>query len=230
MSWSAASPTLRRLARQALPGKAAPTLSEVFADAVTDAAAVGFVLSQLPASHGPVLWVQDRVSRKESGQPYMPGLPEVSVLRVEVGRPADVLWAMEEGLRCGALRGVIGEIWGDAAAMSFTASKRLAMRAEAAGVPCWLLRRAASADLSAARDRWRIGALPSAPLQSDPAAPGMAQWRVELFRSRRAKPGVWTACYDGAHLTATGRVDLAAEPADGAVHAGDVGPGLRAAR
>lgn len=226
MSWNAAPSTLDRLTRQSLPGKAAPTLSEVFAGAVSDASAVGFVLSQLPASGGPVLWVQDRVSRSESGRPYMPGLPQISVLRVEVGRPADVLWAMEEGLRCSALRGVIGEVWGDAAAVNFTASKRLAMRAEAVGVPCWLLRRAASADLSAARDRWRVGAVPSRVLQSDPAAPGMAQWRVELFRSRRAKPGVWVASYDGT----TCRVDRAAEPADGAVPAGNVGPGLRAAR
>lgn len=226
MSWNAASSTLHRLTRRTLPGKAPPSLSEVFAAGVVDAAAVGFVLSQLPASDGPVLWVQDRLSCRESGRPYMPGLPDLSVLRVEVGRPVDVLWAMEEGLRCGALRGVIGEVWGNDRAVSFTASKRLAMRAEAAGVPCWLLRRAASTDLSAARDRWRIGALPSMILDSDPAAPGVAQWQVELFRSRRAKPGLWAACYD----SATGRVGLPAQPADGAVHPGDVGPGLRAAR
>lgn len=78
------------------------------------------------------------------------------MIRVDVSRPADVLWATEEGLRCKALSCVIGEIWGDSPALTFTATKRLAMCAEAHKVPCWLIRHAASPDLSAARDRWRI--------------------------------------------------------------------------
>ena len=208
------------------------SLSDVFADTAWDGAAVGFVLSRLPAAKGPVLWVQDRISRKESGVPYMPGLPGLELLRVSVNRPVDALWAMEEGLRCGALRAVVGEVWGDPSALSFTATKRLAMRAEASGVPCLLMRRAAAAHLSAARDRWRVRSLPSTSHPHDPQAPGLPRWEVELFRSRQAQPGTWVISGDGAQASErpTDRVDLPAELRDGALDARHVGQVPRAAR
>ena len=77
---------------------------------------------------------------------YLAGLPEgTEILHLEVSRPLDALWAMEEGLRCPSLGAVIGEIWGDPAVLDFTATKRLALRAEAHRVPAWIIRRAATA-------------------------------------------------------------------------------------
>lgn len=200
------------------PDTPAPTLSEVFPDTATDAAAVGYMLSRLPRSAAPVLWVQDRLSRRESGRPYLAGIgTDRPVIMVDLSRAADVLWAMEDGLRCRALAAVIGEIWGDPPALDFTATKRLAMRSEAAKVPCWLIRRAGSANLSAARDRWRIGARPSAPNPHDAAAPGLPRWSLELFRSRRLKPGQWVAEYDRTQ----NRLYRAATSGDGPLAAGD---------
>jgi protein ImuA len=173
-----------------------------------------------------LLWVQDRVSRKESGFPSLAGVGGLRpIIMVNVTRAADVLWAMEDGLRCSSLGGVIGEIWGDPAALDFTATKRLALRSEAAGVACWLIRRAAHPNLSAARDRWRIGARPSAPHPHDPQSPGAPRWAVELFRSRHAKPGQWVATYD----RAADRVDLAPAVSDRTLDAGDGTAGRRAA-
>ena len=175
-----------------------PTLCEVFAVTATDGAATGFVLAQLPRSRGPVLWVQDRVSRREGGRPFAPGLAEllgrpVEILYMEVGRATDVLWAMEQALSCAALSIVIGEVWGDPPALGFTATKRLALRAEARGVAAWLLRRAATPDLSAARERWRVASQPSRPQPHDPYAPGEPLWSAELFRSRAGRTGTWLA-------------------------------------
>ncbi|MEM7616564.1 MAG: hypothetical protein AAF245_16025, partial [Pseudomonadota bacterium] len=76
---------------------------------MADAAALGFVLSRLEAGTAPILWVQDRVSQKETGRPYFPQLSQRPMIRVDVNRPVDVLWALEEGLRCQALGAVIGE-------------------------------------------------------------------------------------------------------------------------
>jgi len=201
------------------PGLMPHTLSEAFPNTPTDASAVGFALSRLPRSSAPILWVQDRLSRKEAGRPALAGLPaDRPVIMVDLSRASDVLWAMEDGLRCRALACVIGEIWGDPPALDFTATKRLAMRAEVADVSCWLIRRAASPDLSAARDRWRVASLPSAPHPHDAQAPGAPRWTLDLFRSRRSKPGQWVATYDGAadrvHLTAAAR-DGAVDPRDG---------------
>ena len=222
-------PRIYRLRNAALPARAGryavmpgrAMLSEVFALTPGDGAASGFVLAQLPRGPAPLLWVQDRVSRQEAGRPYLPGLGLPGpILRVDVARAADVLSAAEDGLHCTALSAVVAEIWGDPPALSFTASKRLALRAEASGLPCWLIRRGASPDLSAARERWRVVSLPSAPHPDDPAAPGAPRWRAELFRARDRRPGTWVMCYD----PATDRVDLSAPFADGALakagHAG----------
>lgn len=172
-------------------------LSEVFSETAVDGAATGFALAHLRPGAGTVLWVLDRVSRRECGQPYLTGMGlPLDVLRVDVSRAPDVLWAMEQGLGCPSLGAVIGEVWGDPPVLDFTASKRLALRAEAHGVPCWLMRRAASPDLSAARERWRVASLPSGRAPHDARAPGPAHWRVELFRSRFRSPGQWIARYD----------------------------------
>lgn len=186
-------------AAQPLPEPQQPTLAEIFPDTAVDGAATGFALAHLRPERGPVLWVQDRLSRREAGIPCLAGMPPgLQVLSVSVSRAADALRAMEEGLRCPALCGVIGEIWGDAPALDFTATKRLALRAEAHGVPLWLIRRAATPDLSAARERWRIGSLPALPVRDDMRAPGAPQWRAELFRARWRMPGHWVARHDPA--------------------------------
>ncbi len=194
------------------------TLSEVFPERVTDAAVIGFVRARLPKASAPILWVQDRLSCKEAGRPYLPGLGgQPPVIWVHVSRAADVLWAMEEGLRCSALSAVIGEVWGAPPALSFTATKRLALRAEAAHVACWLIRRAAEPGLSAARERWRVGALPSAAHPHDPQAPGAPRWQAELFKSRTRKPGSWVLTHD----RASDRVHILAPVRDGALEKDD---------
>ncbi|MGJ8588999.1 MAG: ImuA family protein [Yoonia sp.] len=195
------------------------TLSEAFPSHPADASAVGFALSRLPRGTAPILWVQDRLSRKEAGRPALAAMrADRPVIMVDLSRAADVLWAMEDGLRCRSLGAVIGEIWGDPPSLDFTATKRLALRAEAGGVSCWLIRRAASPDLSAARERWRIASMPSASHPHDPQAPGAPRWSLDLFRARHTKPGQWVATYDRAadrvHLAAPAR-DRAVDPRDG---------------
>lgn len=182
------------------PGSHA-TLAEVFAQIPTDGAVTGFALAHLPATDQPVLWIQDRLSRREAGHPYLAGLPmPLNIIHVTVSKPIDVLWAMEEGLRCPTLAAVLGEVWGDPAALDFTATKRLALRAEAHNVPAWLLRRAAQPNLSAARERWRVTSLPSRNDPFDNRAPGQPLWQADLFRARWRTPGSWVASHDGQNL------------------------------
>jgi protein ImuA len=204
----------------------ARTLSEAFSATAPDAGMAGFVLAMLPKGDAPVFWVQDSLSEKEAGRPYLPGLRlGRSVIHLTLGRAADVLAAMEEGLRCASLGAVVGEVWGDPPILDFTATRRLAVRAEATGLPCWLMRRGASPDLSAARNRWRVASLPSEAHPHDPQAPGNPRWQVELFRSRQMPPGTWVATHD----RAADRVDFSAPLRDGAVAEGDGTTGRRAA-
>lgn len=156
------------------------------------AAVAGFVVAQ---SSGPVLWVQDRLSVREAGRPCFLGL-RLPVLVMRLSHPRDVLAAAEEGLACRDLGAVVAEIHGNPAALDFTASRRLAIRAEASGVRLWLIRHGAQPDNSAMRDRWRLTGLPSAAHPDDPAAPGDPRWRAELLRSREARPGEWVVRHD----------------------------------
>lgn len=205
------------------PGGGDAVLRDVISDQPFDGAVTGFVLSCLPDGPGPVLWASCRASRRENGRVYGPGLRQLGmradVLRVEVSHPRDVLWAMEEGARCAGLAAVVGEIHGAPEVLSFTATKRLALRAEASGVPVWLIRSGDHGALSAARERWRLRARPSDVHVWNRAAPGAPVWEADLFRARGRAPGVWTARHDPAARRAADRLRLLSRSGDGPVAA-----------
>ncbi len=162
-------------------------------DAAGDGMALALAALRRPGGAcAPWLWVQDAESVRRSGRPYVHGLPAAlrpGLLHVETRHGADALWAMEEGVRCGALAFVIGEISGDPKALDFTASRRLVLASERSGVPLTLLRRDGHPNLSAARLRWRVAPAASSLHGWDARAPGQAQVAAELFRGRGFRPG-----------------------------------------
>lgn len=196
-------------------------LQEAFATRILDASATALILSSLGGTQQPLLWVTDRLSRRENGQLYTPGLqalaPAAPILHIEVNHPRDALWAMEEGAACGGLSAVVGEIHGMPSVLDFTATKRLALRADASGVPVWLIRSGASGGLSAARERWRISALPSDTNPHDQGAPGPPVWEAELFRARSRPPGRWEARHDQNAKSSPYRISMVSRSGDGPV-------------
>jgi len=85
-----------RLRKRPEPLRARPrgkaTLSEAFSDCAVDAAVVGGVLSHLPQTKAPILWVQDRMSRKQTGRPCLAGIgTDRPVIVVDLSRASDVL-------------------------------------------------------------------------------------------------------------------------------------------
>ena len=140
----------------------------------------------------PLLWVQDRMAILESGRDPSAGARlHRDLIHVEARDARAALWAMEEGLRCSGLCAVIGELWGDPAALDFTATRRLAVAAERqrrallAGAARRHAQPQRGADALADRERRRALANPL-----DPRAPGAPAWDAELFRARghRARP------------------------------------------
>lgn len=186
-------------------------LSELFAASPRDAGWTGFVLAQLGSAR-PLLWVQERMAILEGGRVHAAGLGShgAALIHVEARDAKAALWAMEEGLRCSALSGVVGELWGDPAALDFTATRRLAVAAERAGLPCWLVRLQGRPNLSGARERWRLESAPSAPHAFDPRAPGAPRWQGQLFRSRRRPAGSWLFEHGPVPLAVAERHDDAA--------------------
>lgn len=173
-------------------------LHEIFAADVNDAgAATGFCAALaalfLKERPGLVLWCEG-ARTLDAGGLYAPGLarfrlaPE-QLVAVRAKRDADVLWAMEEGLRAGGPAAVIGELDG----ISLTASRRLQLAAEEGGVAAILLRpHSAAPTPSAAVTRWRIGARPDGRQEAN-REPGLgaAGWRAEMFRCRGGGGHAW---------------------------------------
>lgn len=198
--------------------------SEVFAsgrDSSGVAAALALAVDMLASAEpGPlaetadqraILWVQDRASVRLTGRPYRPGLPadlRHRIIHVIAEKAEDVLFALEEGVRCRDLACVIGEIVGNPKALNFTASRRLSLAAERHGVPLWLVRLDAGRDLSSARMRWDVRAAPSLRPRGNADAPGHPAWRAQLFRSRMHPPGEWILRRDPAGLSAQNPTEI----------------------
>jgi protein ImuA len=166
------------------------------------AAPISFVAGILARLKGPILWC---LARRDLFAPGLAGVglsPE-RVIYAESRKDADILALIEEGLRSPGLAGVVGET----SRISFDASRRLQLAAEASGVSAFLVRRwkAASIEMlakpTAAVTRWRISSLPSAEL----ASPGIgrSRWRVDLLRCRGAEPSSWivSACDEKGRLS-----------------------------
>lgn len=193
-----------------MPVPLQPSLSELFAAHPRDGGWTGFLLAQLDMHlerGNPLLWVQDRMAILETGRIHLPDLSSDKLIHVEARDARDALWAMEEGVRCPALSCVIGEIWGNPGALDFTATRRLAVASERSGVAVFLIRLGGHANLSGARQRWRVASASSLLNELDSRAPGTPAWSAELFRARGAPPGRWTIAHEkGAfHLVADSR-------------------------
>jgi protein ImuA len=173
-------------------------------DATDGAAATLFTAGIAARTRGQVLWC---VTRQDLFAPALAqaGLPSDRVIYVDAGDEPSLLASFEEGLRHVGLGAVVGEV----AKLSMTASRRLQLTAGGSGVIGIALHRwrrpaeaAAFGQSTAAVTRWRISALPSAPLPV--TGIGRARWRLELIRCR----GGEGACFDVEACDAQGRLAL----------------------
>ncbi len=204
-------------------------LHEVVSAAHRDgAAAAGFALALMArrTDTRPLLWCEQGFAAQEFGALYGPGLkmlglcPENLIL-IRTRTDQNVLWALEEGLKSGALGAVVGEV----REASFTATRRLTLASQTHRVPSLLVRAGGGLMASAAATRWRVTSLPSAAGPFDDKAPGAPRWYLELLRCRGGRPHSWTV--DWQHET--GSFNLAAPLADRPHEAGGEAI-LRAAR
>ncbi len=183
---------------RALPdgGLARGALHEIVAEGADQAAASGFLVRLLVglAAAGPVLWCL------ADPELYGPGLDRLGLapdrlILARTRRDADLLWAMEEGLKTPGLAAVLGEPH----RLDLTASRRLQLAAESVGGLGLILRRAegaqagAQSNATAAVTRWRVASAPSlAPGQGlgVPRDFGLmrGRWRISLERCRGAPP------------------------------------------
>lgn len=129
---------------------------------------------------------------------------------VDLKKERDVLWVMDEAMKCDALTAVVGEIRD----LDFNTSRRLQLAVEQSKVTGFVIRGNTHSGgpmtkqkSTACVSRWRITHIPSESIDGLPGI-GFPQWNVNLLRIRNGKPGSWRMRWQG------GRFLLADIPAD----------------
>lgn len=163
---------------------------EFLSDTLEDkAASTGFIaclLSALMRNGGASIWISS------SRNIFPPALKTFDtepdkIIFIDLQKEKEVLWAMEEALKCEGLAAVVGEI----REVSFTASRRLQLAVEQSQVTGFILRHHPyNLNTLASVSRWRITPLPSE-LEENLPGVGFPRWNVDLLKIRNGKPGSW---------------------------------------
>lgn len=165
-------------------------IHEFIANGAEDNAATsGFVagiLSALMKTSGVTIWISaSRIIFPPALKSF--GISPDKIIFIDLKKEKEILWAMEEALKCKGLSAVIGEMQ----ELSFTTSRRLQLVVEQSQVTGFILRRnPRSLNTTACVTRWKISSL-SSELTDDMPGVGFPRWNVELLKVRNGRPGTW---------------------------------------
>lgn len=178
------------------PGQVFPTaaIHEFISDTSEHATATnGFIaalIGRMLQQGGPCVWVSGRRSIFPPAL-KMFGIDPERVIFIDLGKPKDVLWTVEQALKCKSLSAVIGEL----GELGFTESRRLQLAVEQSRVTGFIHRfQPRSQHALACVTRWKIRSLPSF---SDMPGLGFPRWDVQLLKVRNGKPGAWQLEWSG---------------------------------
>lgn len=137
-------------------------------------------------SNGFSLWIS---SRRLIFPPALKllGVDPERIIFIDLRNDKDVLWAVEEALRCNALMAVVGEV----KELSFANSRRLQLAIEQSKVTGFIHRiYPKSENATACVARWKIKPLPGIVEWGMPGV-GFPKWNVELTKVKSGRPGSW---------------------------------------
>lgn len=132
------------------------------------------------------------------------GICPERIIFIQLHRDKDILWAMEEALKCKGLAGVVAELQ----ELSFAQSRRLQLAVENSRVTGFVLRKdSKKVNTTACVARWRISPLPSYLKKGLPGV-GYPRWQVELLRVKNGEPGIFKVTVMPQGLIAKGLRDI----------------------
>ena len=181
------------------PNRSFPTAAvhELVCPAATEAAAssafVLALLSKVLPAQGPTVWI----SRHQTVFPPALsgfGIPAHQLIFVHASSQKQMLWAIDEALKCEGLHALIAE----PGAINFMQSRRFQLSVEQSRVTAFMLCQR-QAMQNTCVSRWHIKPLPSVSQGGMPGV-GPARWEVELQKMRNGRPGKWVVEWDGRHL------------------------------
>ncbi|HEX8357081.1 MAG TPA: Error-prone repair protein ImuA [Segetibacter sp.] len=143
------------------------------------------IVSAIMLKGGVAIWISS------SGSIFPPalksfGIEPDKVIFITLQKEKEVMWVMEECLKCEGLAAVIAETQ----EISFTASRRFQLAVEQSRVTGFIIRRNPKNLATACVTRWRITPLPSEEIDGLPGL-GFPKWNVELLKVRNGTAGVW---------------------------------------
>jgi protein ImuA len=217
---------LTKLAKAGLHEIKAATYRDAPAALSFALAVIGERLARREKAQALILWCLTANAAREWGRPYGPGLLALGLdpallLIVEANTAQDAAWALEEGLKSGALAAALGQV--ELKVPLF--ARRLGLAAKAARTPCLLLSGHQASGLPGTLTRWRVRAGRSSAAPFDAAAPGSPSWRLTLERCRGMAP-MQSFIVELSH--GQDRFRLAAAIADRAAEAAEEGVRARA--
>ncbi|MFZ1785369.1 MAG: Error-prone repair protein ImuA [Ferruginibacter sp.] len=115
------------------------------------------------------------------------GIKPDKIIFIRLRKEKEILWAMEEALKCKGLTAVIAEV----SDLHFTASRRLQLAVEKSQVTGFILHHdPKTLQTTACNTRWKIKSLPG---QIKNKMPGVGHpcWHIELLKVRNGSPGNW---------------------------------------
>jgi protein ImuA len=162
------------------------------------AASGGFIsgiLASLMDSGGATIWISPYRTLFPPALAAFGVAPD-KIIFIDLEKEKEILWAMEEALKCKGLAAVVGEI----TELSFTASRRLQLAVEESKVTGFIIRQNPRAiNITACVARWKITSLPSEAADDLPGV-GFPRWNAELLKIRNGKPGKWEIEFTAGHF------------------------------
>jgi len=155
-------------------------------DAAAGAGFIAGIVGGLMRKTGSAVWI---LSAATVFPPALQafGVAPHRIIFIRLQKEKEMLWAMEEALKCEGLSAVIAEIKD----LSFTASRRLQLAVEKSRVTGFVLRKdCRNLQTTACVTRWRVTAAPSELPEGMPGL-GFPCWNVELLKVRNGRPGKW---------------------------------------
>ena len=166
------------------------SVHEFLAESAEDVAATsGFIsclLSSLMCKGGVTVWIGPSQTMFPAALKFFNVEPD-KIIFINAKNSRELLWLVEETLKCQGLAAVVGEV----SEVTFTVSRRLQLAVEQSRVTGFLVRnRSRNIIANACSARWKISSGSSIITDYMPGI-GFPVWKIELLKVRNGKPGTW---------------------------------------
>jgi len=159
-------------------------------DSTACAGFVSALMNHIMGESGTALWISP--SPRNIYPPALRsfGVDPERIIFTDVKREVDALWIMNEALKCGALKVVVGEMKN----LPFVASRKLQLSVEEGQSTALIIRKLNKSNTTASVSRWNATSLPGEQIDNLPGL-GYPTWKVDLLKIRNGHPGSWSVCF-----------------------------------